>query len=77
MGRSFNIHIFSRIFLEFSVENECTLGRMKILLFNEVVPKTVENFVKLVTNFDRRKRYLNDRLLTEQKSHFVGSRVHR
>lgn len=62
--------------MDIAVEDGRTLGRLTIMLFSDVVPVTVENFMQLIRNYKRQKE-------AERKGrhnkfpHFVGSPIHR
>lgn len=58
------------------MEDGRTLGRLTIMLFSDVVPVTVENFIQLIRNYKRQKD-AERKGSPERFPHYVGSPIYR
>lgn len=62
--------------MDIAVEDGRTLGRLTIMLFSDIVPVTVENFLQLILNYNRKKE--SERKKRDEKfPHYVGSPIYR
>lgn len=68
--------LFVRVFMEIGVQGGRKLGRLTILLYPDIVPVTVKNFLQLIINAKRQEK-ADRKGLKVSLSHFIGSLIYR